>query len=532
MQPQSDQPDRREFVPKPKCKLAGVSFELWTQAEFIDLLELSPRPKPLVIGNHNTHSLFLFSRSAGMRQFYNRCEMTFVDGMPLILLARMLGYPARRDHRFTSIDFIKPFFERCVKLNKRVFLLGSRPEVIPKAVEAFQKLVPGVDLVYRHGFFDAKKDSDENRQILNQINESGADVLLVGMGMPRQEVWIVENADSLKVQMIMSLGAFMDYFAGASKTPPRFLGRLGLEWAYRLYSEPRRLGYRYLVEPWFVGFRFLIKDGYRLFSRRGFSESPLGGTTQICGFDIRCDTYQNNLAKILSLIKSRKGGWILTLNLESVSRARIDPNYSRLVHSADMVVADGMPLIWGSRLKRGVPAIPERTAGSDLTADLILKTPASKIAIIGGENPPQALEMLRIKKASEVFVFDGKVDTSPEFMENLSKKIEAHGASLIFLALGAPKQDKAAKYLRESLPHAVLVGVGGSFDLIAGIKPRAPKWMRRYGLEWLFRLCLEPRRLWHRYLVLYWVGGFHMLGDIGSSFFRRSQKPIEPRSSE
>jgi N-acetylglucosaminyldiphosphoundecaprenol N-acetyl-beta-D-mannosaminyltransferase len=78
------------------------------------------------------------------------------------------------------------------------------------------------------------------------------------MGMPRQEHWIVDHLDKLSVNVILNGGAALDYFAGVIPTPPRWAGRLGLEWLFRLMAEPRRLWFRYLVEPWFIAYRLVI----------------------------------------------------------------------------------------------------------------------------------------------------------------------------------------------------------------------------------------------------------------------------------
>jgi N-acetylglucosaminyldiphosphoundecaprenol N-acetyl-beta-D-mannosaminyltransferase len=88
--------------------------------------------------------------------------------------------------------------------------------------------------------------------VIVDINAYAPHILMVGMGMPRQELWILENRHDLRVNVIMPSGAIMDYIAGALPTPPRWLGPLGLEWCYRLLAEPARLSRRYMLEPWFV----------------------------------------------------------------------------------------------------------------------------------------------------------------------------------------------------------------------------------------------------------------------------------------
>ncbi len=236
--------------------------------------------------------------------------------------------------------------------------------------------------------------------------------------------------------------------------------------------------------------------------------------TTLCGFKVAATKAEEAVESILERYQQGVGSWVLTLNLEIISRARLDPDYRALVQQANFVVADGMPLVWASRLKRGVSGVPERTAGSDISGVLIGRVPASEIAIVGGENPPKALDALKIAKSGDAFIYDGVVTMDMPHIEELAESIRSHGARLIFVALGVPKQDYVAYQFRRLIPEATIIGVGGTFELIAGLKPRAPRWMQRAGLEWLFRLINEPRRLWRRYLLLYWSGAVYLLGDM------------------
>ncbi|MBS1706622.1 MAG: WecB/TagA/CpsF family glycosyltransferase [Armatimonadetes bacterium] len=235
---------------------------------------------------------------------------------------------------------------------------------------------------------------------------------------------------------------------------------------------------------------------------------------ELCGFDLLALSYEESVEFFLRQLAAKNGGWVVTLNLEILSNACLDTEYRNWIGSAEYIVADGMPLVWASKIKRGVAKVPGRTAGSDLSADLIKRVPASDVAIIGGVNPPRALKNLQIERHDDVFVFDGKVKLDDASIDDLANQIAAHGASLIFIALGVPKQDLVAIKLRKRFPEALILGVGGTFELIAGLKPRAPQWMQKSGLEWLWRLSIEPRRLWRRYLVLYWVGVLNLLTDV------------------
>lgn len=242
----------------------------------------------------------------------------------------------------------------------------------------------------------------------------------------------------------------------------------------------------------------------------------------LAGYPVAALRNAQTIVQCRKVLRLGKPCWMVTLNLEMVSRSRMDPEYAELLGSADFFLADGMPLVWGSRLKRGVPHIPERAAGADLTSDLIHLVSSDKIAIIGGKDPMQALLKLEIDHPERAYIFSDRVEATPEAADVFAAEINRRGSQMIFIALGVPKQDRVAVLLRERINQGILVGVGGTFELIAGQLKRAPAWMRKAGLEWLFRLLQEPRRLAHRYLVVYWVGGFALAGDIMRSWFKKT----------
>jgi N-acetylglucosaminyldiphosphoundecaprenol N-acetyl-beta-D-mannosaminyltransferase len=215
-----------------------------------------------ILANHNLHSLYLFHHDPKLREFFSRSRLAHADGMSLIALARFLGHPFSRDQRVTYADWVWPLMKEASTQGWRVFFVGSRPGVGESASEVLNREYPGLDLVVHHGYFDSRPDSAENLKILQRINYHRPHVLMVGMGMPRQEHWILDNFEQLVANVILPAGACMDYVAGAVSTPPRWMGRIGLEWLYRLACEPRRLGRRYLIEPWFIIW-LLTKDSLR-----------------------------------------------------------------------------------------------------------------------------------------------------------------------------------------------------------------------------------------------------------------------------
>ncbi len=205
-----------------------------------------------LIGHHNLHSLYIYHHEPRMRDFYKRADFVHIDGMPLIFLGRLLGYPLRRIHRVTYVDWISPLLQEAARQNFRVFFVGSKPGVAAQAEKILKAEIPGLQMKTFHGYFDFDGESRENQKVLESIKAYKPNILMVGMGMPRQEYWILDNLGWLNANIVLTAGACMDYVAGIVPVPPRWMGQLGLEWFYRLLCEPRRLWRRYLLEPWFV----------------------------------------------------------------------------------------------------------------------------------------------------------------------------------------------------------------------------------------------------------------------------------------
>jgi len=205
-----------------------------------------------LIGYHNLHSLYIHYHAHGIRKFYNQANFIHIDGMPLVFLGRLFGYPLQRKHRLAYLDLIHPLMKEAARQRWRVFFIGSKPGVADKAKNILEDEIPELQMETMHGYFDVTPGSKENEKVLESINAFKPNILMVGMGMPRQECWVLANLNKLNANVILTTGACMDYVAKAVPTPPRWMGQLGLEWVYRLLSEPKRLWRRYLVEPWFI----------------------------------------------------------------------------------------------------------------------------------------------------------------------------------------------------------------------------------------------------------------------------------------
>ena len=223
---------------------------------------------------------------------------------------------------------------------------------------------------------------------------------------------------------------------------------------------------------------------------------------------------QQTLGDILARIGQKKTTWVLTLNTEMLARFAREPSYHDLLSQADIITADGMPLVWASRFKGPDRAIPERTTGVDLV-DAYLRLPnIPPYAVIGGVDPAATLAKYGESAVRACqYLFDGRVDLSAGQLQQFADALLEKEVRMVFLALGGAKQDQMAFMLKKAVPGVVVAGIGGSFEILGPQGGRAPKWMQNAGLEWLFRLTREPGRLWRRYLVYYPAGLGLLLRD-------------------
>jgi N-acetylglucosaminyldiphosphoundecaprenol N-acetyl-beta-D-mannosaminyltransferase len=237
----------------PSFNILGIRLQAMSRRDLVNVVAQSIREGgKYIIANHNLHSLYLWFHEPEAREFYSAADYIHVDGMSMILIARLFGLPLEFEHRTGYVDLLPLLAAEATRRKWRIFYLGSKPGVAEKAAGKLRVLYPGLQICTHHGHFDAEQSGRENQDVLAEINNYDPDILMVGMGMPRQEIWVLQNREYLKARAIFCCGALMDYVAGEIPTPPRWLGPLGLEWLYRLLSEPTRLWRRYLVEPWSV----------------------------------------------------------------------------------------------------------------------------------------------------------------------------------------------------------------------------------------------------------------------------------------
>ena len=226
-------------------------------------------------------------------------------------------------------------------------------------------------------------------------------------------------------------------------------------------------------------------------------------TIKILGVPVHPYTMKGAVEKILERVSQSKKTFVVTANAEIIMMGQSDDEYMEILNNAALVLPDGAGTVWAGR-KLGYE-VPERVAGYDLFLNLMTEAAQMKLKVFFFGSAPGVAEEAKQKcemlypGVSIVGCRDGYFKEE----DNLAivEEINNSGADLLFVALGAPKQEKWLTKFQDILKPSLLMGIGGSFDVVAGKMERAPKWMQDASLEWLFRLYKQPSRL-GRMLVL------------------------------
>ncbi len=231
------------------------------------------------------------------------------------------------------------------------------------------------------------------------------------------------------------------------------------------------------------------------------------GAFPVLGVNIHAVDYEYAVAQILAAARARRPYAVSALAVHGVMTGFGDPEHARRLNGLDLVVPDGQPVRWALRLLHG-KALPDRVYGPELTLRTARALAAEGLGVYLYGSTPEVLDLfahnltqrfpgLRVAGA-EASRFR---QTTPEEQRAVAQRVRASGASAVFVGLGCPRQEVWAFEYRELIGLPILA-VGAAFDFHAGTLAQAPRALQNAGLEWLFRLVQEPRRLWRRYVLL------------------------------
>lgn len=232
-----------------------------------------------------------------------------------------------------------------------------------------------------------------------------------------------------------------------------------------------------------------------------FSENRI--QKKIICLNIDLISYKEALGKITSMGKSKTPSYVCFANVHMIIEAYKNSEFSEQVNNATLVLSDGMPVV--KTLKLFHSRIQDRIAGMDIFPDLIKSAESNNLKVFFFGTSPELLEKIKIKTEKEFPNVNVVGLLSPPFNKSLDDQsyidiIKSSRANLVFVALGCPKQEKWMANNSHKI-NATLLGVGGAFSIYAGTAKRAPLFMRNIGMEWLYRLFREPKRLFGRYFI-------------------------------
>ena len=214
-------------------------------------------PRCRYVVTPNVDHVVLLQHRDDLRAAYRQAAMILADGAPVIWSSRLLGKPL--PGRVAGSDLVPALFDATDEQQPlRVYLLGAAPGVASRAAERIHERWPGVQVVGTYspplGF---EKDDAENDAIIERVNAVQPDVLVLGLGAPKQELWIQRHHQRIQASAALCVGATIDFLAGEKRRAPKWMQSAGIEWVHRVCSEPRRLAGRYARDAWIFPQLFL-----------------------------------------------------------------------------------------------------------------------------------------------------------------------------------------------------------------------------------------------------------------------------------
>jgi exopolysaccharide biosynthesis WecB/TagA/CpsF family protein len=235
-----------------KVQIGHACIDNVTMSGAIMAIEmLIRRRKPAIVVTPNVDHVVRLDRDPVFRSIYENAQLVLADGMPLLWAARLLKTPLRE---VSGSDLFPQFCRVAGEKGYRLFFLGGRPGAAEAAAAKFRRLFPRLEIATDCPPFGFEHDPEENGRVIRKVREFRPDVLFVGLGAPKQELWMHRHSDECQVPVSAGVGGSFEFESGLIRRAPRALQRIGLEWFWRLLAEPRRMYRRYLIEdPRFLG---------------------------------------------------------------------------------------------------------------------------------------------------------------------------------------------------------------------------------------------------------------------------------------
>jgi N-acetylglucosaminyldiphosphoundecaprenol N-acetyl-beta-D-mannosaminyltransferase len=235
-----------------RINLFGIEIDVMTMPTAVSTVAswvTDGKPDCRFVVTPNVDHTVMFQERADLREVYEAADLILADGWPVVAASRLVGKPL--PCRVAGSDLVPTLFSDS-KLDKMsVFLLGAMPGVADRAADEIHKRWSNVSVVGTYSPpFGFEKNEEENDRILQMIAAAKPDVLVVGLGAPKQELWVHKHQAAIEAKAALCVGATIDFLAGEKSRAPRWIQSIGLEWFHRMMSEPKRLVKRYSRDAW------------------------------------------------------------------------------------------------------------------------------------------------------------------------------------------------------------------------------------------------------------------------------------------
>lgn len=259
--------DHETTRPRDTVEIWGIPFDRLTMAQSVDAIDrLIQRRIPSFVVTANLNYCMLHDRDEHVRRISSEADLILADGQPIVWRSRIES--TRLPVRVAGSEMIRHLCSRAAEKGHRVFFLGGAQGVAETCAARLKKMYPDLQVAGTLCPPFRPLSELEHTALLQRIGEAEPDLLLVAFGQPKGEKWIHENYRTLGVPVSIQLGASFDFIAGTATRAPEIYQRFGVEWAYRMMSDPKRLVPRYAANAWFLG-KALIRDWQRQVARWG-----------------------------------------------------------------------------------------------------------------------------------------------------------------------------------------------------------------------------------------------------------------------
>ena len=462
--------------------------------------------QPRTVLTLNAHIYNCVAGDVRLQRNLNAARVVTADGMGIVWASRLFG--VRVPRRCNMTEALREFLRMPGMSPSRAILIGCSAEEAENAAAEVNRRSPHCQVIKAYsGYLSDREYCDICRQ------HADVDFILLGMGTPRTEVVAELAAESAPAAIVWGIGGgTIRILAGTMREAPLLWRRFGLQWLHRLLSEPSRLWRRYLIgNPLFL-LRVLraAHVSRRLKGidfRRDEVVAPVREFKRVNVLGVGISVVNLNLAlgAIRAALDRRIKGYVCLTSVHGVMEAQRDEGMREILNRAFLTTPDGMPLVWVGKL-HGFREM-SRVYGPDLMLLVCEFTRHKRYThfLYGGvEGVAQELKQRLEARFPGVKIVGTYTPPfralTPEEEAGVVGQINALKPDILWVGLSTPKQEKFMVQYRQKLDVTLMFGVGAAFDFHSGRVRQAPRWMQRSGLEWLFRLLQEPRRLWRRYL--------------------------------